>query len=134
MNIKITGVFSPSQKQTAAGIHGSVNLELVSTEGVTVTRLNGITVRQSKSGNKFLSPPAFRITGKDGEDRWLQHYNLFPLGDNDEVNASQKDSLKKLTEEILRMLATKDNSNRAEEKAPAAVSSKPSNDSEPWEV
>ena len=136
MKINIAGVHAPTEKQRNVGIHGSVNLELSSPDGTVIARLNGITVRESKSGNKFMSPPAFKITGKDGNDKWLQHYNLFPLGADDATNTTQRESLNQLTQEVLRMLdGAGDNSSQSSPKsAPVTQGSvNPSNnDSEPW--
>lgn len=137
MKINIAGVHSPSEKQRNVGIHGSVNLELVSPDGTVIARLNGITVRESKAGNKFMSPPAFKITGKDGNDKWLQHYNLFPLGSDDATNVIQRESLNQLTQEVLRMLEGGGSNHNSESSAspapaPRAAASPSSNDAEPW--
>ena len=135
MKINIAGVHAPTEKQRNVGIHGSVNLELSSPDGTVIARLNGITVRESKAGNKFMSPPAFKITGKDGNDKWLQHYNLFPLGNDESNNTAQRDSLNKLTQEVLRMLdgAGGNNSQNSAQSTPVTQSSvNPTNDSEPW--
>lgn len=132
MKINIVGVNAPTEKQRSVGIHGSVNLELAGTDGSVIARLNGITVRQSKSGNKFMSPPAFKITGKDGADKWLQHFNLFPLSGDEGTNAVQKENLNKLTQEVLRMLDGNNNGQQqASSPAPVAQNTA-SSDAEPW--
>jgi hypothetical protein len=135
MKINIAGVHAPTEKQRNVGIHGSVNLELSSPDGTVIARLNGITVRESKAGNKFMSPPAFKIVGKDGSDKWLQHYNLFPLGNDESNNIVQKDSLNKLTQEVLRMLdgAGSKNSQSSAQSTPVTQGSvNPANETEPW--
>jgi hypothetical protein len=134
MKINIAGVHAPTEKQRNVGIHGSVNLELASPDGTVIARLNGITVRESKAGNKFMSPPAFKITGKDGNDKWLQHYNLFPLGNDESDNTTQRDNLNKLTQEVLRMLNDAGNGQSSPQSAPVTQGSvnPSSNDSEPW--
>jgi hypothetical protein len=137
MKINISGVFPPTQKQKAVGIHGAASVELVSDESFVVARLSGITVRESKAGNKFLSMPSFKITGKDGgDDKWLKHFNLFPLGEDADYNNSQKESLSKLTQEILRLLEEKKSSyndtrnNNPQDKQ--VSTSSPQKEAEPW--
>ena len=128
MKVNISGVFTPSPKQKAAGIYGAASVEVISDEGFVIARLSGVTVRESKTGNKFLSMPSFKVSGKDG-DRWLKHYNLFPLGEDADYNNSQKESMAKFTNEILRLLEEKSSGNTEQE--PAAAT-KNSTDAEPW--
>jgi len=127
MKVNISGVFTPSPKQTAAGIHGAASVEVVSDEGFVIARLSGITVRESKAGSKFLSMPSFKISGKDG-DKWLKHFNLFPLGEDADYNNAQKESMSKFTNEILRLLEEKSSGNNQ----PAPTKTATTADAEPW--
>ena len=132
MKINISGVFPPTQKQKSAGIHGAASVEIVSDESYVIARLSGITVRESKTGNKFLSMPSFKVAGKDGgDDRWLKHFNIFPLGEDADYNNSQKESMSKLANEVLRLLDEKmsGNSNNKSEQVSAGA---PQKDAEPW--
>jgi len=127
MKVNISGVYAPSPKQKAAGIHGAASVEVVSDDGYIITRLSGITVRESKTGNKFLSMPSFKISGKDG-DKWLKHFNLFPLSDDNDYNNAQKESMAKFTNEILRLLEEKISDNDQQEPTKATTTA----DAEPW--
>lgn len=128
MKLNISGVFTPSQKQKSVGIHGSASVEIVSDEGAVVARLSGITVRESKTGNKFLSMPSFKVSGKEG-DKWLKHFNLFPLGEDADYNNSQKEGMAKFTNEVLRLLDEKSSGNN-EPDQPAKTTS--TSQAEPW--
>jgi len=132
MNINIAGVYTPSPKQLNVGIHGSVNLEIVSDEGFALARLNGITVRKSKAGSQFLSMPSFKVTGKEG-DKWLKHFALFPFGDDSDYNNKQKENLAKLTHEVLRLISQKtDSLNNSSKASTADQQVSTSSEAEPW--
>mgnify|MGYP003147717278 CR=1 FL=1 len=127
MKINISGVFTPSPKQIAAGIYGAASVEVVSDDGFVIARLSGITVRESKTGSKFLSMPSFKISGKDG-DKWLKHFNLFPLAEDADYNNAQKESMSKFTNEILRLLEEKSSGNNQ----PVPTKTITTADAEPW--
>lgn len=141
MEIKIIDVTPPSEKQIKSNIHGTINV-MVSSEGIPITRLNGITIRRDSKGNSFLSMPSYKV-GEGDNAKYYNHFNLFPLDKgNEALSNDQKNRLNALTQEALRIVAnggTKRPNTQAQPvkqdapvpaKAPAASSSKKN----PWEV
>lgn len=132
MEFKILDVFTPSEKQKSAGIHGTVNFEIVN-DGATLVRLSGATLRQSKDGNFFLSEPSFSI-GQGSDQKWLKHYQIYP-GTGDESNQAQRSSRDSLTEEVVRILqqgGTRRQNNGGsapQQSSPAPTASAPN---DPW--
>jgi len=101
MEYKIIDVIPPSEKQENAGIHGTVNLEIVS-DGVVLTRMSGVSVRKSKKGDRFLSEPSYPV-GEGEQRKWYKHFHLFP-GPGGEEGQQQRDSRDALTAEVIRVL------------------------------
>ena len=138
MQIKILDVLTPSDKQKAAGIHGTVNLG-IENDGVLVTRLSGITIRKSGQGSMFMSEPSYAV-GEGDNKKWYKHYNLYP-GPRGDEGASQRQAKDKLTTEVLRVLesggtkrretGTTSNTSTANTGAPSTASSATAA-SDPW--
>jgi hypothetical protein len=103
MQIKISHVYTPSEKQNSAGILGTVNLAIHDEGNNPVVYLNGLTVRRSKSGDRFLSAPSYSI-GEGEAKKWRTHFSLFPFTKASEDNSAQKNRMDSLTKEVLRVL------------------------------
>jgi hypothetical protein len=105
-NIKIHAVYPGTEKQVAKGIHGTVNLNIVDDNDVIVTSLSGIMIRKNgQTGDYFLAAPSYTAGNDDqGKPRYRNHYRLFPLGSDDEMNARQKERMAELTREVVRTL------------------------------
>lgn len=104
--MKINGVYTPSDKQKEKGIGGTVNLSIVDDNDRVLTQLNGIMIRQSKEGNRFLAAPGYSIADdpQTGQKRYRNHFKLFPLSDNEQDNATQKERMASLTAEVTKIL------------------------------
>ena len=134
MNIKITDVFTPSDRQLSAGIHGTVNLEIVGDNGHTVARLNGISVRKnSKDGSRFLAEPSYKVE-KDGQTNYWNHFKVYPGRKDDQAyNESQRNESDALTAEILRVLDAGGTKRDNKGAMPTVAATTTSVDSEPWD-
>jgi len=126
----ILKVMSPTENQLKAGIFGSANLSLTDSDGSILAYFNNITVRKnSKTGEKFLATPR-RSFKKDGEERWQNYYALLPLGDDENLHEKQKQRLRAITSEIVRMADSGGSSSYEEtEKDEPQVAN---TNSEPW--
>lgn len=131
MNIEIVEVMNPSEKQKAAGILGSVNLAITDDNGVQVVYLRGIGIRSTKDGkSRFLSPPSYQFE-KDGEKRYVPHFKIFPFGDNEELNKTQRGRMNTLTDDVLRAL-DKGHTRPSATQSPAPQATAPAGAPEPW--
>ena len=134
MNINICDVFPPSDRQLSAGIHGTVNLEVIGDNGHAIVRLNGISIRKnSKDGSRFFAEPSYKVE-KDGTTKYWSHFKVYPgKKDDQSYNESQRAQSDALITEVLRVLD--DGGTRADKgtTAPKTVASTTSKDSEPWD-
>jgi len=136
MNVNIVDVFAPSEAQVKKNILGNANLEVVSADGILVVRLSGLTLRKTKNGDYFLSPPSYDYL-KNGEKMYRKHYDLFPFKmgeENKEFNNNQKQRSKAITDEIVRLVnngGTKRTGSSSGPTTQATSSTKPKA-SEPW--
>ena len=142
MNVHITDVFTPSEAQLKNNIHGNINLEMISADGTVTARLSGITLRKTKTdGSFFLSMPSYEVK-KGEEKKYWNHFTVFPLkvGDeNKEYNNKQKDRMRLLTEEIVRLVKNGGTKRGVPATAPVAASRTPASapaptnkGAEPW--
>lgn len=139
MNIKIVEVIGPSDKQKAAGILGSVNLAITDDNDVQVVYLRGIGIRSTKDGkSRFLSPPSYKMT-RDGQDKYVPHFKIFPFGEDETLNKTQRDRMNQLTDDVLRALdkghtrSAGDNPTASTPAAPQpAPQAAPAGATEPW--
>jgi len=134
MEVKIAEVYTPSDAQLKSNIHGSVNLEILGDDGTPYARLSGLTIRKSKEGAFFLAPPSYKVE-KAGQDvKYYNHFALFPVKTGDEFkafNEKQKDRMKALTDDVMRLIAkggTKRNTQTPAPSIPPRAQSK----AEPW--
>lgn len=134
MKIEIVEVINPTDKQKAAGILGSVNLAITDDNGAQVVYLRGIGIRSTKDGKqRFLSPPSYSFD-KDGEKRYVPHFKIFPFGENEEFNKTQRDRMNTLTDDVLRALDkghTRPSAAPATSPTPQAAAA-PAGAKEPW--
>jgi hypothetical protein len=127
MEIKILDVLTPSDKQKNSGILGTINLGIVN-DGVMITKLHGLTVRKSKSGNYFLSEPSYPV-GEGDNKNWYKHFTLYP-GPAGPEGQSQRDSKDALTKEVIRIL---ENGGTKRKEATGAVASTAPKAADPWD-
>ena len=126
MEIKILDVFTPSEKQKASGIEGTVNLGLEH-DNVLIIRANGITIRKAKSGNMFLSEPSYSVG--DGDDKkWWKHFMLYP-GPRGEEGETQRNAKDALTSEVLRVL---ESGGTKRKESPVTTTSNAAPARDPW--
>lgn len=134
MDIKIADVIAPSPAQVKKNIFGTINIEICADDGTTVVRLNGITVKKSKDGTRFLAMPSFKI-GQEDNEKWLHHYTLFPnKNDDSPLTQKQRARMDKLTIDAMRLLdsgGTKRTDNTAK---PTAAASTTTKKQEPWDA
>lgn len=132
MSIKILDVIPPSQKQQDSGIMGTVNLA-IEDSGVTIVRLNGITVRKSGAGNMFLSEPSYSV-GEGTDKKWWKHFMCYP-GPKGEEGASQRELKDSLTAEVIRLLEAggkRSNQQAETTTAPSTATATTAAPSDPW--
>ena len=138
INIKVTDVFTPSDKQQSVGIHGTVNLEVVGDNGHTIIKANGISIRKNgNDGSRFLAEPSYKVS-KDGQDKYWSHFKMYPgKKDDHPYNEAQRAESDKLNAEVLRILdaggsrQNQDKPTTTATAAPAAATSTPNNN--PWD-
>lgn len=134
----IIRVNSPTEKQLAASIFGSASLFLEDDDGSPLAYFNNILIRKNKTTHeKFLATPRSQWKDKDGQDRFQNHYNLLPLGDNESLHNSQKEKLRTITAEVVRLAESGGTPREPREDKPqAATQDKPEEakaaSPEPW--
>ena len=137
MQINISDVFTPSDKQQSVGIHGTINLEVIGDNGHSIVKLNGISIRKnSKDGSRFLAEPSYKVT-KNGQDNYWSHFKMYPGKKDDQpYNESQRSQSDALTTEILRILddgGTRVNENKPSNTATTAPAAASTTSNNPWD-
>lgn len=98
--IKITGVYTPSEAQKAARIMGTASFCIVDDDGNDMVYLNGVKILEKKDGSaRFLSMPSYKVG-----DNWRSHFRIFPSGPKSESRDAQRGRMDSITEEVLRIL------------------------------